>query len=44
VAYAILLRWSGMRYDLVLAIVLVGVAVITYLLSSRWAFLGSHAR
>jgi putative flippase GtrA len=44
VAYAILLRWSGMRYDLVLAIVLVGVAVITYLRSSRWAFRGSHAR
>jgi putative flippase GtrA len=40
-AYAALLRWSGLRYDLVLALVLVAVAVITYLLSSRWAFLGN---
>lgn len=40
-AYAALLRWSGLRYDVVLALVLVGVAFITYLLSSRWAFLGS---
>ena len=40
-AYALLLQWSSWRYDLVLALVLVGVAVITYLLSSRWAFLGS---
>ena len=29
---------SSWRYDVVLALVLVGVAVITYLLSSRWAF------
>lgn len=43
-AYAALLRWSGLRYDLVLVLVLVGVAVITYLLSSRWAFLGSPQR
>jgi len=40
-AYALLLHWSRLRYDLVLALVLVGVAVITYLLSSRWAFLGN---
>ena len=40
-AYAALLQWSGLRYDLVLALVLVAVAVITYLLSSRWAFLGN---
>jgi hypothetical protein len=40
-AYALLLQWSSWRYDFVLALVLVGVAVITYLLSSRWAFLGS---
>ncbi|MCY7319689.1 MAG: GtrA family protein [Ramlibacter sp.] len=39
-AYAAVLRWSGLRYDLVLAGVLVGVAVMTYLLGSRWAFLG----
>jgi putative flippase GtrA len=40
-AYAALLQWSSLRYDFVLALVLVGVAVITYWLSSRWAFLGS---
>jgi putative flippase GtrA len=40
-AYALLLQWSSWRYDVVLALVLVGVAVITYLLSWRWAFLGS---
>jgi putative flippase GtrA len=40
-AYAVLLQWSSWRYDFVLALVLVGVAVITYLLSSRWAFRGS---
>jgi putative flippase GtrA len=43
-AYAALLHWSDLRYDVVLAIVLVGVAFITYLLSSRWAFLGSLQR
>lgn len=40
-AYALLLRFSGLRYDLVLAFVLVAVAVMTYLVSSRWAFLGN---
>ncbi|HWP11712.1 MAG TPA: GtrA family protein [Ramlibacter sp.] len=40
IAYALLLQWSSLRYDVILALVLVGVAVITYLLSSRWAFLG----
>jgi putative flippase GtrA len=44
IAYAALLRWSGLRYDVGLAMVLVGVAVVTYLLSSRWAFLGSQSR
>jgi putative flippase GtrA len=39
-AYAALLKWSTWRYDVVLAIILVAVAVITYLLSSRWAFRG----
>jgi putative flippase GtrA len=37
-AYAVLLRWSPWRYDLLLALVLVGVAIVTYLLSRRWAF------
>lgn len=39
--YAAFLHLSGLRYDLLLAMVLVLVAVMTYLLSSRWAFLGS---
>jgi putative flippase GtrA len=39
-AYAVLLKWSTWRYDIALAIILVAVAVITYLLSSRWAFRG----
>ena len=43
-AYASLLHWSSLRYDLVLAVVLVGVAVATYLLSRHWAFPGSRGR
>lgn len=43
-AYALLLNWSGLRYDLVLAVVLVAVAVFTYLLSRHWVFLRSEAR
>lgn len=39
IAYLLLLRLSGLRYDLALALVLVGVAVMTYLLGRRWAFL-----
>lgn len=42
-AYALLLHWTGLRYDLVLALVLVAVAVMTYLLSLRWAFQGRPA-
>lgn len=38
-AYAAMLRWSDQSYQVSLAIVLLGVAVLTYLLSSRWAFL-----
>lgn len=37
-AYALLLHLGGLRYDVALGIVLVGIAVMTYLLSSRWAF------
>lgn len=40
-AYALALHLTGLRYDVLLFMVLVGVAVMTYLLSSRWAFLGS---
>lgn len=42
--YATLLRWSPVRYDLALAIVLVAVAAATYLLSRHWAFLRTEAR
>jgi putative flippase GtrA len=38
-AYAMLLRWSGHRYDVLLAFVLVAVAFVTYRLSRHWAFL-----
>lgn len=40
-AYAVLLRWTSWRYDVVLAAVLVGVAVMTYLLGRHWAFVGN---
>ncbi len=42
-AYAALLHWTRQRYDLLLAAVLVGVAVLTYLLSRHWAFRRSPA-
>ena len=37
-AYALLLRWSGRRYDILLALVLVCVALLTWWLSRRWVF------
>lgn len=40
-SYALLLHWTQQRYDLVLAVVLLGVAVLTYWLSRHWAFLRS---
>lgn len=40
-AYALLLHWTSLRYDLLLAMVLIGVAGITYVLSRHWAFLRS---
>jgi putative flippase GtrA len=43
-AYALLLHWTGLRYDLVLALVLVAVAVMTYVLSLHWAFQGNPRR
>lgn len=42
-AYAVLLHFSALPYELLLALVLVGVAVMTYLLSARWAFRGSRS-
>ncbi len=42
-AYAVLLHTSAWRYDLLLAAVLLGVALITYALSRHWVFLRSPA-
>lgn len=39
VSYALLLGWTGQRYDLLLAVVLLTVAVATYLLGRHWVFL-----
>ena len=43
-AYALLLSWSGLRYDLVLACVLVAGAGGTYFWSRHWAFNRNRAR
>lgn len=43
-AYALLLHTSGLGYRAALATVLVAVAVLTYLLSRHWAFLGTPPR
>ena len=40
-AYAFALRYSPWRYDVLLALVLVSVAVGTYVLSKLWAFRGT---
>ena len=40
-SYALLLHFSRLPYDVLLAVVLLGVAVMTYLLGSRWAFRGN---
>lgn len=37
-AYAALLRWTGLPYQVSLVLVLVGAAIITFTLSNRWAF------
>jgi putative flippase GtrA len=42
-AYAALLHWSPLPYDAALALVLIGVAVLTYLSGRHWAF-RSNAR
>ena len=43
-AYAALLAYTRLPYDAALVLVLLGVAVLTYLSSRHWAFLGSRAR
>lgn len=40
-SYAVLLRHADLSYSLALAAVLVAVALLTYLASRYWAFLGS---
>ena len=40
-AYALLLRHAGLSYSLALALVLLAVALLTYLASRHWAFLRS---
>ncbi len=42
--YAVLLHWSGLSYAVALAVVLIVIALITYLASRHWAFLGSAVR
>lgn len=43
-AYALLLHWTGgRRYELLLAIVLAAVAVLTFAASRHWAFLRTEA-
>jgi putative flippase GtrA len=43
-AYALCLHYTPYRYDLLLAAILLAVAALTYLVSSRWAFArSSHA-
>jgi putative flippase GtrA len=39
--YATALRWSGLRFDLLLAGVLIVMAVLTFVASRLWAFRGS---
>lgn len=43
-SYALLLGWSGTRYDVGLAAVLLAVAGVTYLLSRHWVFLRTEGR
>lgn len=43
-AYALLLHASRLRYDWALAVVLVGVAALTFILGRFWAFKGSAAQ
>jgi len=41
--YALLLRFTPIRYDLAVLVVALAVAVLTYLLSRHWAFRGAAA-
>lgn len=37
-AYALLLKTTSLRYDILLALILVGIAVMTFFLGRLWAF------
>lgn len=41
-SYALLLHWTTLRYDLLLALILIGMALITFVLGRYWAFRRSH--
>ncbi|MFC4297169.1 MAG: GtrA family protein [Castellaniella sp.] len=41
-AYATLLRLTAIRYDVLLALVLIGIAGMTFILGRYWAFRHSH--
>jgi len=43
VAYAALLHFSPLAYDVALVLVLISVAALTFVLSRYWAFLGSKS-
>jgi putative flippase GtrA len=43
-AYAALLHVTGLGYGVALAIVLAGIAVLTWIASRHWAFSGNHPR
>lgn len=42
ISYAILLHTTHIRYDILLALVLVGIAGMTFILGRYWAFRRSH--
>ncbi|HRL21888.1 GtrA family protein [Alcaligenes sp. SDU_A2] len=37
-SYAVLLKYSGLRYDLLLGLILIALAVLTFLAGRLWAF------
>jgi hypothetical protein len=41
-AYAALLKWTTIRYDILLALVLIAIAGLTFILGRYWAF--RHSR
>jgi putative flippase GtrA len=41
-SYAILLQYTDLPYELLLGLILIGVAVLTFILSRIWAFTARH--